>query len=294
MNTVTSRDIFSVYKNRVLLEANKEFNRQQFADKLNKKAEVFRDALLDVATRIDMSEEDQKEAIDEIFDAAQTNIVEYIQKHQSEMEQATIEGKYSTQGLVDDLNTAFGGFLGRVAYMQGPGQWRVDFPSSSKFYPPYNNPQQTAQQTSPAAPIPQQQPQPAQAFTPPAQNSTQQPLTPTRNVPTAVPLNPAQPLSTQQVNPFTGQPVVPGKNQQSQNSQGAGWNPFANSFKPGPGNSATYVPKSGPLAGTQQPVYPTRAQAYAQKEAGQSPLANTGSVLADFNRRRAYLSGRGY
>ena len=282
MNTKTSKDIFSVYRSNVLLEATSKFNRQQFLDKLNKKAGIFRDTLMDIATRIDMTEKDQMDAIDEVFDAAQKNIFDFITSYKDEINDAQNNNEYTTQALVDDINSSFN-FLGKVAHLDGPGNWRMQFPSSSNFYPKNNTQQsqQTAQQPAPTA----------QAFTPPAQNSTQQPLTPSRNVPGAVPLNPSQPLSNQQLNPFTGQPVVPGQNQQSQN---VGWNPFANSFKPGPGSAATYVPKSGPLAGTQQPVYPSREQAYAQKEAGQSPLANTGNVLADFNRRRAYLSGRGY
>ena len=138
--------------------------------------------------------------------------------------------------------------------------------------------------------LPQQSTTPptAKAFTPPQQQSTQGQ---SKSVPGAVPLNPNQPPSQQQINPFTGQPVNTTQNNQQASP---GWNPFGNAFKAGPGNTATYVPKSGPLVGTQQPVYPSRAQAYAQKEAGQEPLANTGNVLADFNRRRAYLSVRGY
>lgn len=290
MNTLTNKNIFSVYRDSVLLEAASKFNRQQFVDKLHKKSEIFRDALLDVATRIDMNERDQMDAIDELFDAAQKNITDFIVSNKDEIEAARNSGEYTNQALVDDINSAFTAYLGKVASLSGPDQWKMQFPSSSNFYPQNRSqqPTQTAQQPT------QQQSQPtptAQAFNPQTQNSTQQPLTPTRNVPGAVPLNPSQPLSQQQVNPFTGQPVVPGSQQQT---QGAGWNPFANAFKAGPGSAASYVPKSGPLAGTQQPVYPTRQQAYDQKEAGQSPLANTGNVLADFNRRRAYLSGRGY
>jgi len=288
MNTAASKTIYSVYKEYVLTEAARNFDRQQFVDKLSKKSEIFKDTLMDIATRIDMNEKDQADAIDEVFDAAQENINQFIVGYKSEIENAIKTNQYSTQGLVDDLNSAFSSYLGKVASLNGPDQWRLQFPSSSNYYPQ----SKTQQQPNTQPPVQQPAP-PAQAFTPPQQNSTQtpQPLTPSKNVPGAVPLNPSQPLSQQQVNPFTGQPVVPGQNTQNQN---AGWNPFANSFKPGPGSAATYVPKSGPLAGTQQPVYPTRDQAYAQKEAGQAPLANTGNVMADFNRRRAYLSGRGY
>jgi hypothetical protein len=287
MNTLTTKNIFSVYIDSVLLEAASKFNRQQFVDRLHKKSEVFRDALLDLATRIDMNEKDQADAIDELFDAAQKNIFDFIESYKDEITTSKNSGEYTNQALVDDINSAFSSYLGKVAFLSGPDQWRMTFPSSSNFYP-QNRPQQPTQQST----AQQSQPTPpAQAFNPPAQNSTQQPFTPTKNVPGAVPLNPSLPVSQQQVNPFTGLPIVPiGSNKQP----GGGWNPFANAFKAGPGSTAKYVPKSGPLAGTQQPVYPTRQQAYDQKEAGQSPLANTGNVLADFNRRRAYLSGRGY
>jgi hypothetical protein len=311
MNTLTTKNIFSVYIDSVLLESASKFNRQQFVDRLHKKSEVFRDALLDLATRIDMNEKDQADAIDELFDAAQKNIFDFIESYKDEITTSKNSGEYTNQALVDDINSAFSSYLGKVAFLSGPDQWKMTFPSSSNFYP-QNRPQQptqqsTAQQSQPTPPAqafnPQAQnstQQPTQQSTaqqsqptPPAQaqNSTQQPFTPTKNVPGAVPLNPSLPVSQQQVNPFTGLPIVPiGSNKQP----GGGWNPFANAFKAGPGSTAKYVPKSGPLAGTQQPVYPTRQQAYDQKEAGQSPLANTGNVLADFNRRRAYLSGRGY
>ena len=304
MNTSTSKTIYSLYKEHVLSEAANVFDRQKFLEKLSKKSEIFRDTLLDVATRIDMSEKDQADAIDELFVAAQENINEFIVGYKKEIESAFKDNQYSTQGLVDDLNTTFSSYLGKVAKINGPNEWKLQFPSPSNYYPQNKSQQQantppTTQQPAPpttqqpAPPTTQQPAPPAQAFNPPVQNSTQttQPLTPSRNVPGAVPLNPSQPLSQQQLNPFTGQPMTPAQNTQNQSIN---LNPFANTFKPGPGSAATYAPKSGPLTGTQQPVYPTRNQAYAQKEAGQAPLANTGNVLADFNRRRAYLSGRGY
>lgn len=288
MNTSTSKTIYSLYREHVLTEAANNFDRQKFMEKLSKKSEIFRDTLMDIATKIDMTEKDQAEAIDEVFVAAQENINQFIVGYKSEIENAIKNNQYSTQGLVDDLNTAFSSYLGKVAKINGPNEWKLQFPSPSNYYP-----QNKTQQQASTPPTTQQSAPPAQAFNPTAQNSTQapQPLTPSKNVPGAVPLTPSQPLSQQQLNPFTGQPMTPAQNTQNQSIN---LNPFANTFKPGPGSAATYAPKSGPLTGTQQPVYPTRNQAYAQKEAGQAPLANTGNVLADFNRRRAYLSGRGY